>query len=168
MNGLPLYELTHQLAELQDLATSAEIEPEALADALEAVEGDITTKVTSIAAMTRNLEAMEQAIREAGKAMLARADRLERRRESISAYVLFHLQAADIRRIETPQYVIRVQNNPPSVVIDDEAALPEQFMVTPPPPPPRPDKVGIREALKAGEAVPGAHLLQTQRLVISE
>ena len=38
--------------------------------------------------------------------------------------------------------------------------------VLPPPPAPRPDRDRIRRDIKAGKAVPGCHLLATERLEI--
>jgi hypothetical protein len=165
--SVPLYELTAQLREVQDLATHDDIPAEAILNALEVIEGDIKVKATNIAALTRNLEASAAMIREAGKRMLERADRLERRSESIKAYLLWNCQAAQITKIECPEYVISVRKNPPAVIIDDENKIPPEFIFTPMPEP-RPDKVKIKAALKAGEDVPGAHLFQNERLEIKE
>jgi Siphovirus Gp157 len=164
----PLYELTRYQSELERLADSGEVPPEEIKDTLEALEGDIKEKAVQVAAMTRNLDASAEAIREAGLAMLARADRLERRADSIRSYLLFHCQVAGITRIESPWFVVRVCKNPPSVVIDDEILIPAELMVTPDPPPKRPNKMAIGAKLKAGEDVPGARLMQTERLEIKE
>jgi hypothetical protein len=164
----PLYELTRFRAELQVLADSGEIPPEQIADTLEALEGDIREKAVHVAAFTRNLDVAATAIREAGKAMLARAERVEKRAEGIRAYLLFQCQANGISRIDSPQFTVSVRKNPPAVVIDDEAQLPAEYRVAPPPPPPRIDRTAISKALKDGVPVPGARLIQTERLEIRE
>jgi hypothetical protein len=115
-----------------------------------------------------NLDATAAAVREAGKAMLERAQRLEKRAQSIRDYMLFQLQFAQVRRIESPWFVIQVKRNPPAVVIDDEKAIPSDYFTVPEPPAPRPDKVLIRDALKAGEDVPGCRLVQSDRLEVKE
>jgi hypothetical protein len=107
-------------------------------------------------------------VREAGKAMLERAGRIEKRAESIRAYMLYQLQFAGVSKIECPWFVIAVKKNPPAVVLDDEAAVPQAFKVQPEPPAPRPDKKAIAAALKAGEDVPGCRLVQSDRLEIRE
>ena len=59
---------------------------------------------------------------------------------------------------------LRLQNNPQAVVVDDEAKIPKAYRRT--------EtvttilKAEISVALKAGKKVTGAHLEQSQRLVI--
>lgn len=162
----PLYELVKYRAELEALADSGEVPPEQIADTLEALDGELQDKAIQVAAFTRNLEASADAIREAGKAMLARADRIEKRAESVRAYLLFQMQAAGITKVECPWFTLAVRKNPPAVAIDDEAAIPTEFIVQPPPPAPRPDREAIKRALKAGEDVPGCRLTQSERLEV--
>lgn len=164
--SVPLYQITRQIHELRELSESEDFPAEAIRDTLEALEGDLQSKSRNIAALTLNLESSASAIREAAKAMLTRADRLDKRAESIKAYLLWNCQANGITRIECPEFVIAVRKNPPSVVIDDETAIPPEYIVQPPPPSPRPDREAIKRAIKAGTDVPGCHLLQTERLEV--
>jgi hypothetical protein len=165
---VPLYELVRYQTELERLADSGEVPPEEIKDTLEALDGDIKEKAVQVAAFTRNLDAAAAAIREAGRAMLARAERLERRADGVRNYLLFQCQVAGITKIEAPWFTLAVRKNPPAVVIDNERELPAEFMVQPPAPPPRPDKTAIKAAIKAGEDVPGAHLSESDRLEIRE
>lgn len=162
----PLYQLVHYQRELETLADSGDVPPEQIADTLNALEGDINEKAVNVAAFTRNLDATADAVREAAKAMLARADRIEKRAESIRAYLLFNMQASGISKVESPWFTLTVRKNPPSVVIDDEASIPVEFIVQPPPPSSRPDKAAIARAIKSGGTVPGCHILSTERLEI--
>lgn len=162
----PLYELVRYQHDLQLLADAGEIPPEQIADTLDALDGDIREKAIDVAAFTRNLDATAQAVREAAKAMLSRADRIEKRAESIRNYLLFQCQAAGVSKIESPWFTLAVRKNPPSVVIDDETQIPPEYIVQPPPPAPRPDRDAIKRAIKSGADVPGCHLLQTERLEI--
>jgi hypothetical protein len=164
----PLYELVRYRDELERLADSGELPAEQLRDTLDALEGDIREKAIAVAAFTRNLDSSATAIRAAGLAMLARAERLERRADGVRNYLLFHCQAAGITKIEAPWFTLAVRKNPPAVVIDNERELPAEFMVQPPAPPPRPDKTAIKAAIKAGADVPGAHLSESDRLEIRE
>lgn len=162
----PLYELVRYQHELAALADSGEVPPEQIADTINALEGDIQTKAVDVAAFTRNLEATAEAVREAAKQMLSRADRIEKRAESIRAYLLFNLQTAGITKIESPWFTLSIRKNPPAVVVDDESLIPQEFIVQPPPPAPRPDKTAIARALKAGADVPGCRLFQNERLEV--
>jgi hypothetical protein len=162
----PLYELVQYQRELEVLADSGDVPAEVIADTLEALEGDIEQKAVQVAQFTRNLQATADSVREAAKAMLARADRIEKRSESIHNYLLFQMQAAGISKIESPWFTLVVRKNPPAVVIDEDAALPFEYWTVPAPPPARPDKQAIRDALKAGKSVPGAHIIQTERLEV--
>ena len=164
--SVPLYQLTHQLRELNELADSDDFPAEALRDTLDALEGDYQVKARNIGLLTRNIEASAEMIREAAKAMLSRADRLEKRSESIKAYLLYNCQAAGITRIECPEFVIAVRKNPPAVIVDDESQIPSTFYVPPPPPVPKLDKAAIKRAIQNGVEVPGAHLLQNERIEI--
>lgn len=169
MSGMPaLFELVAYRHELEALADSGEIPPEQIADTLAALEGDIQDKAIAVAQFSRNLEASAAAIRVAAKAMLTRADRIERRAESIQQYLLFQMQAAGFSKLESPWFTIAVRKNPPTVLVEDEAAVPAEFKVVPPSPVARPDKAAIARALKSGADVPGCRLVQSERLEVRE
>ena len=166
-----LYQLTHDFAVLRDLeatADTSDIQPEAILDALEAIEGELIDKATSVAKLARNLETTGKAIREAAAAMLERAERVERRADSVRAWLLLCMQREGIKKIEAPEFRIAVRDNPGRVIIDDEQTLPLEWYIKPNPPPPRIDKMRIRKALLDGETVPGCHLFADQRLEIKE
>ena len=76
------------------------------------------------------------------------------------------MQDTGIKRIECPQFVMAVKASPPAVDVFDAAQVPAEFMRQPELPPAAPDKVAIRDALKAGQDVPGARLVTGQRLEI--
>lgn len=163
-----LYEIVRHRAEFERLAESGELDPQLILDTLESLDGELNDKAVSVAQFSRNIEATAAAVREAGKAMLERAARLEKRAESIRNYLLLQMEFAQVSKIECPWFVISIRKNPPAVVIDDEAQIPDAYKVVPEPPPPRPDKAKIKDALRAGDDVPGARLVQGERLEIKE
>lgn len=166
MSALTLYQLTGQYRELEALADSDDLPPEVIRDTLEGLTGELEAKATNVAAFTRNLEASADMIEEAAKAMQARARRLRTRAESVKAYLLYNMQAAGIRKIESPEFTLAIRTNPPAVVIREDAEIPAEYMVQPEPPPPRPDKKRIGAALKAGVQIDGCWLEQGERLEI--
>lgn len=163
-----LYEIVRHRAEFERLAESGEVDAQTVMDTLESLDGELNEKAVTIAQFSRNLDATAQAVAEAGKAMLARAERLRKRSESIRNYLLFQLEFAQVSKIESPWFTISIKRNPPAVIIDDEQALPVEYLTQPEPPAPRPDKTKIKDAIKAGVDVPGARLVQTDRLEVRE
>ena len=162
----PLYELVAQHQDLARLAEEEELDPQALADTLEGLEGQIELKAQSVAMVVRNLEADAEAIAEAAKQMQLRARRLEERADAIKTYLLTNMQATGITKISCKYFTISLRKNPPRVDISDEAAIPDRFRVWPDPPPPAIDRKALLEALKKGEAVPGAGIAQSERVEI--
>ena len=82
----------------------------------------------------------------------------------LKRYLRENMERTELLAIEAPEFTIKLQKNARRVVIDDEDELPAvyvkeklEFV---------PDKLAIKEALKSGETVPGAHLEQSNRLVI--
>lgn len=162
-----LFSLTEQYRSLQALAESeTDIPEEVIADTLEALGGELELKAQNVARFALNQEAMAEAIEGAADAMKQRAQRLRKRTAHLRNYLLTNMQAAGLQRIESPEIVLAIKNNPESVVVFAEADLPERFMVQPEPPPKRADKAAIKAAIKAGEDVPGARLERGQRLDI--
>lgn len=163
---LKLYEIANQYRELEALADSGEIPAEVIRDTLEALGGDLEAKATNVAKFVRNLEANADLIDQAAEAMRQRAARIRKRAESVKAYLLWNMQTTGITKIEAPEFVIALRDNPPSVRIMDGARIPAEYMVQPEPPPPRPDRKAIAAALKAGKNVDGCYLEAGQRVEI--
>jgi len=143
-----------------------DLDEQTIADTLESMSGELEVKATSTAMVVRNLQASSAAIKEAEQAMSARRKAIDARAERLNAYLLANLQLAGIQKVESPHFCIAIKANPASVVINEPGLIPAEFMRQPEPPPAAPDKVAIKEALKAGKEVPGAHLANGVRLEI--
>lgn len=164
--ALTLYRLADQYRELHRLADDDALDEQALADTLDGLQGEIAAKAANVAKFLRNLEATADAIDTATRQMQDRSARLRRRAEWLRGYLLAHLQAAGVPRVEVPEFVISVRANPPAVEVLADARLPPEFLIAPPVPPPRPDKRALGEALKAGRAIEGCRLIAGHRLEI--
>lgn len=166
---MKLYELTAQYRQLEALESSDDLPIEVIHDTLEGLQGQLQEKATNVALFIRNLESVADAVDQAANAMNERSARLRKRAQSLQDYLLFHMQAAGISKVESPFFTLKVKTNPPFVVIDSESQIPAEYMTQPaplPPPPPRPDKKAIAAAFKDGKEVPGCHTEQRQRLEI--
>jgi len=163
MTAITLYQLAAEhRASLEKLA-DLDLPPEAVADTLESLGGELQVKAQNVVAFLRNLESTAVAIKEAEGQMAARRKAIENRVASLKRYVLDAMQANDIARIDCPLFAISIAKNPPAVDVYDERQIPEDYYTDPPP---QLDKKLIVQALKDGADIPGARLTQGVRLNI--
>lgn len=162
---LRLYELsTEYLQALEALSELDDLPPEAIADTLAGLSGAWEDKALNVARFVRNLEAEATAIEEAKKRMEVRARVTSHKAARLRQYLLGELVKTGLRP-KAADVAMRVQNNPPAVILDDETRIPEHYrrtqLVT------TLLKAEMAAALKAGQAIAGAHLEQSQRVVIA-
>lgn len=162
--SIRLYELSADyLAALDALAEIEDLPPEAIADTLEGLAGVWEDKALNVARYVRNLEAEAAAIEDAKKRMEARAKAAANQAARLKAYLKGELERTGLKP-KAPDLALRLQNNPPAVVLEDESRIPDGYRrietVT------HILKAEISTALKAGQEIPGARLVQSKRLVI--
>lgn len=161
-----LYLIADQyLIDLERIETM-ELDDQTFADTLEGLSGDLEVKSTNIAMFTKNLQTTADAIKQAEQAMADRRKKIESKIEKIEDYLLENLIRCGIKKIDSPFFSISVRNNAESVIIDEEKLIPAEFLAYPDIPPPRPDKAKIKEAIKNGQEIAGAHLERKQSLQI--
>lgn len=171
LRGMSLHALEAELYAAHEAISDAlergeEPSPQALATvneyALAAAE-----KRDATAAVLRRLDAEI----EYADAEIKRLQALKHSREANAArlrgMILTVMREHGVEKIRGNTTTFSVVQNPPSVEVDDTCgALPQEF-VRVIPASEEPDKVKIREALKSGQTVPGARLVQgSYRLVI--
>lgn len=161
-----LRELTSERLALKNQLEVLDFDSETILDTLEGDSAALEDKIQDYGFVITEMDSFTDAIR-------AERDRLDKRlkvHESrvghIKAWLLKNMQVCGISKIECPAFTIAVQNNPPSVVIDAESQIPADYMRQPETPPPAPDKALIKKAISEGFEVLGAHMAQSQRLVI--
>lgn len=159
-----LYELAASHRALADKLNDLDLDDQTIADTLESESGDLMEKGTNVAKVFRNLESFAAQIKEAETHMAARRKAVEKRAESLKAYLKTNMEIAGISKIESPWFVISIKQNPESVQIDDALFLPKDYM--------RetisyaPDKKMIAAAIKEGFSVPGASITRSTRIEI--
>jgi len=161
-----LYELAHDYRNAADKLADLDLDPQTIEDTLESLSGDLEVKATNTAMLIRNLEASAAAIGDAEAQMAARRIALQNRAKRIKDYVLANMMVAGIQKIECPHFRLAVRDNPAAVEVYEPGLIPAEFMRQPEPPPPAVDKTAIKEALKAGQDVPGCKLTVGKRLEI--
>lgn len=161
-----LYELAHDYRNAADKLADLDLDPQTIEDTLESLSGDLEVKATNTAMLIRNIEASAAAIKAAEEQMAARRKALENRAARIKDYVLANMMVAGIQKIECPFFKLAVRDNPPAVEVFEPELIPASFIRQPDPLPPAVDKTAIKEALKAGQDVPGCKLTVGKRLEI--
>lgn len=161
-----LYELAHDFRAVADKLADTDLDPQTIEDTLESLSGDLETKAQNVACFVRNLESNAAAIKDAEAQMAARRKAIENRAARIKDYLLANMMVAGIQKVECPLFKVTVRENPPAVEIFEPGLIPSEFMKQPEPPPPAPDKTAIKEAIKAGQDVPGCKLTRGVRLEI--
>ena len=166
MSSKPLYELANIFVDFaRVLVDETEMPNEIIDEYIDAQVGPLEFKGWNIAAMVLQFEGEAEMIRAAEKRMTVRRKHLENRAEWLRDYLLVQMIRTGIDEIQSPEFVVKVCDNPPRVILDDEEAIPEQFkeqetVVTI-------LKNELRIAMMCdGEIIPGCHLERLKRLNI--
>jgi hypothetical protein len=157
-------EYRQQAAQLAEL----DLDEQTLTDTLESLQWPVEEKAKAVSAVIGNMEAAADLVKAFAKRKAEEAAAIQHRADRLRAYLLTNMQACGISEIKANDgsLTLRIRKNPPKVVIDDAGAIPGELYVYPDPPAPYPDKTAIKERIKAGEEVPGAHLECGERLEI--
>jgi hypothetical protein len=161
-----LYALASEYEVIAEKLMESDLDEQTIKDTLESVSGDLETKAVNVAMFIRNLESGAEQIKLAKKAMDEREKKLQSKADSIKQYLFDNMKRVGITKIDSPYFSLSIKKNPPKLIIDNADNIPEQYMITPPPPPKQIDNAAIKEALKNGADVDGAHLEQGERLEI--
>ena len=121
-------------------------------------------KAISLVKWTRNMAAEVAAIAEARKAMQAREKALSNKIDFWEDQIFEAMKKRGIEEISCPYFVIDIVKNPCSTDITDKDIIPDKFIKRVVEE--KVDKDAIKRAIKDGEIVPGAQLIQTERLRI--
>lgn len=127
--------------------------------ALEQLELERSEKIRNIALWIKNLKSDVNALDAEEKAFKARKDAAKRKAEQLSSYLASVLNG---EKVTGTDFAISWRKST-AVNVLDEKALPPTFLI---PQPPKVDKTGISKALKAGETVTGAELIERQNMTI--
>lgn len=165
---MTLYELTENWLNVQQMMEDTD-DIEAVLDTLEAIEGGIEDKAENYGKLITNLKADIESIK-------AEEDRLAKRRRTISNNIeglkdrLYRtMNAIQKDRIKTDLFSFTIANNPPTAQVSNEAEfiswardndkrfIREKVEL---------NKKALADALKSGEEINGATLIQTKGLRI--
>lgn len=125
---MKLYEIAGEYREIQAALEEAGGElTQEIEARLNVNQETLAQKLENIAKLDAELQAYCAACMEEVARLKALASSRERASDSLRAYALCCLQAAGIKKVETPLFIISRQANPARVVIDDEESIPIEF-----------------------------------------
>jgi|JI8StandDraft_1071087.scaffolds.fasta_scaffold49798_3 hypothetical protein len=160
----PLYRLADEYIGVAQVLADYDLADEVIQDTLEGAAGEFEDKCWNIAALILQGDGEVEMMKEAEQRIASRRKSLEGRIEWMRDYALVQMLRTGITEIKSPEFIIKVRENPPKVVCEDESAIPESFkrvsiVVTV-------LKSEIRKALLDGQEVDGARLQCDKRLTI--
>ena len=158
-----LYELTEAYQELLSMALDPDTDPEALADTMEAIEGEFEDKADGYAKVMKEMKVFEDAKREEGKRQIDGANVLKAKRERMSETLANAMKLTGKTKFKTAFAGYNIQKNPPALKIDDPSKVPDEFLI---PQEPKVDSAAIKKELKEGVAYDWCHLEQSESLRI--
>jgi len=150
-----LYEINQQMLECIDMETGEIID----LDKLEALEMERDTKLENIALWIKNLNAESEALKAEKLAFAARQKVAENKAENLRRYLTYCLGGA---KFETTRVKVSFRKSQ-SVEIAEGATIPEEFLKYAEP---TVDKIGLRDALKAGAQLDGISIVERQNIQI--
>lgn len=154
-----LYELTTNFREVLEMAQDPSIDPQAIADTLEAIEGEIEYKADGYAKVIKELDADVNKLTAEIDRLTERKQVLQNNIKNMKQSLTVAMQTTGKTKFKTDLFSFNVQKNPPSLVIDNEEKIPKEFYV---PQEPKLDKSLIKDLLKNGKTLDYAHLEQSE------
>ena len=164
---MKLYEVANDYLALLQAIDEGEIPEEAIADTLEAIEGEIEVKADNLACLLKTLDAEATAIKAEEKALAERRKQKEKAGERIKSYLSDVLQRLSIDKLETARNKITFRKSD-SVVVNDNFILwarenrADLLTFSEP----TANKTAIKAALKEGAEIEGAYIESKQNIQI--
>ncbi len=140
------------------LADFPDIDDETLSDTLEGLT-DLREMLAEIVRSALDDEAICQGLSTRLGDMKARLERLETRAKKKRALALKVMADADIPKLAEPDFTASLKQGAPALEVREESQIPPAYWK---PQPSKLDKQGLLTALKAGVAVEGVSLGQSQ------
>lgn len=163
ISEIKLHEIPAALSGMLDLIQvdeeTGEIEPATL----ESVQIASEEKIIATAMYIRRLDALNRATKETIQDLQERVRADGKRIEALKWLMTKAMDSLQYTEVKSPEVTLRFRKSS-SVEITDSESLPEQFLRTKTVV--EPDKAAIKNALKAGEKIQGAQLVESRNLQI--
>ena len=158
-----MYELTADYLAVLAMATDGETPPDAIADTLEAIGGEIEIKAENSAVIMQELTAESEKLKNEIDRLTARKKSLETNVAAIKERIFDAMKTTGKEKFKTTLFSFSIGKNPAKLVIDDAEKIPRKYLI---PQPAKIDNAKLKEELKAGKVCKYAHLEQSESLRI--
>lgn len=149
-----LYELTGQWMELLDMAEDPDVDPDVLADTMEAIEGEIEYKAEGYVCVTKELEAEKEKFLKEIERLQKTVNSLDSNIKHIKGRLLNSMEATGKLKLQTEHFKISAVKNGGPQPMKITGDVPEEYLEYKP----QPDNKKIRDALNGGITLDFAHL----------
>lgn len=164
-----LFEIANDYIALMHAIENDELPEEAIADTLEAIQGEIEEKADNIGCLLKELEAASYAIKAEEQRLAERRKKKEKLYERLKNYLSDSLLTAGISKLETTRNAISFRKSD-SVEVDDEVftkwALENRDDLVNVTVSTKANKVQLKKELKVGASFPGVALVTNQNIQI--
>lgn len=160
-----IYELTEDYLRLLELAEDPDTDPEAFADTLEGLEGEIEIKAEGYAKVIKELDKDSAGLDGEIKRLQEKKATITRSIDRMKRVLEGAMVATGKTKFKTDLFSFGIQKNPPSVELDEEhlELIPIEYLI---PQDPKPDKKRMLQELKEGKELSFAKLKKTESLRI--
>lgn len=170
-----LMDISRAYQDLLFMADEAEgVLDDDLLEAFRQVEGEFSNKVDRALSIVETFKAKAKAEKDRAAKIAAHAKGLEGEAKRLSDWIHQNMIAADMGIVETPNYTAKIAKVAPSVQLEDVDFMAwavsnerEDLITRKEAPAPVPNKKEVLAALKRGEKIRGAELIELRtRLVV--
>lgn len=155
-----LYSIQGKYQQLLNLAE--QLDPELLKDTLESIDDELETKAENVAFVIKELEGQSLVLETETKRLAERKNTINNNVKRLKQSLFDAMITAKKQKIKTNLFTLDIRKNPPSVIVEDESKLLNYLIEQPK----KLDKTKLGDDLKKGIEVPGAKIIQTERLQI--
>jgi len=159
-----LYEISREyLAALENIEVDEETGEVLNLEALDAIEGSLNDKAENVTCQIKYLKAFSENIKAEIGELGKRRKSVDKKVERLTEYVITCLDGIDKKKLDTPRTHIRIHEST-ATLVDDISLVPAEYVkekveVSA-------DKAAIKQAILAGEVIPGASLVTNRNLQI--
>ena len=131
---------------------------------LDAISASLEQKASNVAKYINGLKHNQQIIDDEISRLQKIKEQYKKEEEALKVYLENNMRQCEISKIETPLFKIQFRKCPPKVEIISEKEIPDEYKITEIKV--SIDKIKIRNDMKLGVIVPGAIVVQDEKIEI--